>query len=189
MKINGAVLTGLFAAVSIVLGIAENFIPMPLPAIRLGLSNVPVMMMLYLSSARSAFAVLLLKSFLVPVFSGNMIFKLSLGLPSGLAAFVAMLAVLKLAKNKVSPISVGVTGAFAHMFIQLAVASSLYIKGLLATNITGIFLLIATITGVLTGVLTDRVINRQSVKAMFGVAHNKLCKPLPSSARNEMTKQ
>ncbi len=168
MKINSAVLTGLLAAVSVVLGVVENFIPMPLPAIRLGLSNIPVMMTLYLSSARSAFAVLILKSFLVPVFSGNMIFKLSLGFPSGLAAFIAMYGVFRLAGNRVSPVSVGVAGAFAHMFVQLAVAGELYIKGLLSTNISGVLLLIATVTGVLTGILTDRIVNRPSVKAVFG---------------------
>lgn len=168
MKLNNAVLVGLLAALGVVLGVVENFIPMPIPAVRLGLSNIPIMMMLYLSSYRSAFAVLILKSFLVPIFSGNLIFKLSLGLPSSLAAFIGMALVYRFLNGRATPISVGVTGAFLHMFVQLSVASQLYIKGLMGTSIVGVLLLIATVTGILTGLLTDRVVNRPSVRRLFG---------------------
>ena len=48
MKINIYILTGLMASFSIVLGVVENFIPSPVPAIRLGLSNIPIIIMLCL---------------------------------------------------------------------------------------------------------------------------------------------
>ncbi len=165
--LNNAVLIGLFASFSIVLGIMENFIPMPIPAVRLGLSNLPIMIMLYLMNARSAFAVTLLKSFLVPIFAGNFFFKLSLGLPSTLAAFVVMFLVYKFMKDKVTPISLGVLGAFTHMAVQLSVASALYIKGLLYTEITGVLLLISIASGVLTGVLTYKLVENKNIVQLF----------------------
>lgn len=174
MKINKAVLVGLMGAVSVVLGVAENFIPMPVPAIRLGLANIPVMMMMYLSSMRTAFGLLLLKSFLVPVFSGNLFFKMSLGLPSSLAAFIAMFVVIKFLPKYSSPISVGVAGAFTHMFVQILVAGSLYINWLWSANyLVGIMLLVATVSGVLTGILTDRIVNGSFAQNILG---NKLGK-------------
>ena len=51
MKINIYILTGLMASCSIILGVIENFIPTPVPAIRLGLANVPIIIMLYLALA------------------------------------------------------------------------------------------------------------------------------------------
>lgn len=169
MKINNAVFIGLMGAISVVLGVAENFIPMPIPAIRLGLANVPIMMMMYLSSMRAAFGLLLLKSFLVPIFAGNLFFKLSLGLPSSLAAFVAMFIVIKFLPKYSTPISAGVAGAFTHMFVQILVASQLYIGWLwTASYLVGVMLLIATVSGVLTGILTDRIISRPALSGLFG---------------------
>ncbi len=169
MKVNNAVLVGLFAASSIILGIMENFIPMPVPAIRLGLSNLPIMIMLYLANVRMAFSVMLLKSFLVPIFAGNFLFKLSLGLPSTVAAFIVMLLIFKLLKDRTTALSLGVAGAFTHMFVQLSVASTLYINGLIYTKIAGILLLISIASGVLTGILTDKLVNNKSVKILFDI--------------------
>ena len=54
MKINIYILTGLMASCSIILGVIENFIPTPVPAIRLGLANVPIIIMLYLAGSKYA---------------------------------------------------------------------------------------------------------------------------------------
>lgn len=158
MKINNAVLIGIMAAFCVILGIVENFIPMPIPAIRLGLANVPIMVMLCISSTKNAFSILLLKSILVPLFSGNFIFKLSLGFPSSLMAFIGMVVVMQLFRGKVSSVSVSVTSACLHMFTQLTVANYLYINGLLGSSIVGILMLTASISGILTGLLTIKLV-------------------------------
>ena len=64
MKINIYILTGLMASCSIILGVIENFIPTPVPAIRLGLANVPIIIMLYLAGSKYAFQVSFLKALL-----------------------------------------------------------------------------------------------------------------------------
>lgn len=168
MKINKGVLIGLLGAVSVVLGVIENFIPMPVPAIRLGLANVPVMIALYLTSARTAFAILILKSFLVPVFSGNLYFKLSLSLPANLGAFVVMFIVIKFLDKYSTPISAGVVGAVVHMVVQIAVAGKFYVPWLWAAHqLIGIMLFVSAVTGVLTGLLTERIINRPIFNEIF----------------------
>lgn len=167
MKISRSVFVGLLAALSVVLAAVENCIPMPVPAVRLGLSNIPIMAALYLTNVKTAFAVLMLKVFLVPIFSGNFIFRLSIGLPSGMIAFIAMFLTMRIMGKKVSAISVSTVGAFFHMLIQLVVADILYIKGIFYSNITGVLLLIATVSGVITGLITIKITEHPSIKRIF----------------------
>lgn len=167
MKINIYILTGLMASCSIILGVIENFIPTPVPAIRLGLSNVPILIMIYLAGSKYAFQVSFLKALIVPVLSANIIFKISLSVPSTFISFAAMAIVYRFFKHKLSIITISVFGAVFHMATQLIVVSLFYVKGLIYTNIAGILLLSATITGVLMGIIAYKIINHKQIKAMF----------------------
>lgn len=167
MKINMYILTGLMASVSIILGVVENFIPTPVPAIRLGLSNIPILLMLYLAGGNYAFITALLKAIVVPVFSANIVFKFSLSLPATLVSFTIMYIMHKLFKDKLSIVTISVLGAVSHMVTQVVIVSNLYIKGLMYTNIAGILLLSAVITGILMGVIAYKIINHKQVKNMF----------------------
>lgn len=167
MKINAAVLVGLMAAFSIVLGVIENFIPSPFPAIRLGISNIPILVMIYLSSPIYALEVALLKAVLVPVFSGNFLVRLSLSLPATLCALLAMYIVYKFLRKWVSPLSVSVIGAVTHMIVQLSIMSLFYIKGLIYTQLTGILLFASVITGVLMGIISYKIITSKEVMRRF----------------------
>lgn len=167
MKINIYILTGLMASISIILGVIENFIPSPVPAIRLGLSNVPVLIMIYLAGANYALLLALLKAFIVPIFSANIVFKFSLSVPATLISFLFMYITYKLFKNRLSVVSISVIGAVAHMTTQIVIVSIFYIKGLLYTNYTGILLLSAVITGVLMGIISYRIINHRQIGEMF----------------------
>ncbi len=153
-------LIGLFGAISVVLGIMENFIPLPVPGVRLGLANLPVMMMLYTGGAIPAMLVMILKISLVPLLSGNLIFRLSLSLPAGTAAFLGMLLCVLLLKRYNSAITTGVVGATMHMLTQLWVIDHLYIRGIFSTAIVGWFVLAALCTGILTGITASILINR-----------------------------
>lgn len=155
------------ASCSIILGVIENFIPTPVPAIRLGLSNVPILIMIYLAGSKYAFQVSFLKAFIVPVLSANIIFKMSLSVPAAFISFAAMAVTYHYFKNKLSIVTISVIGAVFHMTAQLAVVSIFYVKGLIYTNIAGILLLSAVITGVLMGIIAYRIVNHKQVKAMF----------------------
>lgn len=167
MKINMYILTGLMASCSIILGVIENFIPTPVPAVRLGLSNVPILIMIYLAGGKYAFQVAFLKALIVPVLSANIIFKMSLSMPATFISFFAMVLMYSFFKNKLSIVTVSVVGAIFHMAAQLAVVSTFYVKGLIYTNIAGILLLSATITGIITGIIAYKIINHRQIKVMF----------------------
>lgn len=167
MKINIYILTGLMASCSIILGVIENFIPTPVPAIRLGLSNVPILMMMYLAGYKYAFQVAFLKSLIVPILSANIIFKMSLSMPATFISFFVMAFVYYFFKNKLSIITVSVFGAVFHMITQLLVVNIFYVKGIIYTNIAGILLLSATITGILMGIISYKIVNHRQIKAMF----------------------
>ena len=166
-SIRTPVLIGVLGAFTVVLGILENFIPTPIPAVRLGLANIPIMFMLYLSTVRSAFLLMIIKSVLVPVFSGSFIFKIILGFPSTFISFIVMVVVLKIFKSNITAISVGVASSFTHMFIQLLIANTLFINNILSTPIVGVLLLISVISGILTGVLTELILSNNSFKQLL----------------------
>ena len=167
MKVNSVVLIGIMTSLSIILGVVENFIPNIIPAVRLGISNIPILLLLYLTKPIYAFEVAVFKSTIVPIFSGNIMFKLSLSVPSTILAFIAMFLTFKIFKNKVSPISVSVLGAFTHMASQLTIISIFYIKGLIYTSIAGILLLMAVITGIIIGAISYKIINHSEIKRIF----------------------
>ena len=167
MKINIYILAGLMASCSIILGVIENFIPTPVPAIRLGLSNVPILIMIYLAGSKYAFQVSFLKALIVPVLSANIIFKMSLSVPATFISFAAMAVIYHYFKNKLSIVTISVIGAVFHMATQLAVVSIFYVKGLIYTNIAGVLLLSATITGVLMGIIAYKIVNHKQIKSMF----------------------
>ena len=163
------VAVGLFGAISIVLGIVENFIPLPVPGLRLGLANLGVMMMLYIGGLVPAMMVMILKVTLVPLLSGNIFFRLSLSVPSGVMAFIAMAVFALILRKYSSAVSVGVAGAVFHMITQLYVIDKLYIKGIFSTAIVGWFLLAAVVTGILTGIITQLSVERiKSAVRAFG---------------------
>lgn len=167
MKINNAVLIGVLSSGSIILAVVENFIPMPLPAVRLGLSNIPILVGFYISSTKIVFYVLVLKVLLVPIFMGNMLFRLSLTIPAGISAFLGMYIMIKILKDRVSPVSVGVVGAYCHMLMQLVVLNAFYIKGIIYTSLTGILMVTSVATGVFTGLITLKFLNHYQVKKIF----------------------
>lgn len=167
MRINIYILTGLMASFSIILGVIENFIPTPVPAVRLGLSNVPILIMLYLAGSKYAFQVSFFKAFIVPILSANIIFKMSVSVPATFISFAAMAVVYHYFKNKLSIVTISVIGAVFHMTTQLIVVSLYVVKGLIYTRITGILLLSATITGILMGMIAYKIVNHRQIKAMF----------------------
>ncbi len=167
MKINIYILTGLMASCSIILGVIENFIPTPVPAIRLGLSNVPILILIYLAGNKYAFQVSFLKSLIVPILSANIIFKMSLSMPATFISFIIMAITYYYFKNKLSIVTISVIGAVFHMTTQLIIVNMFYVKGIIYTNITGILLLSATITGILMGIIAYKIINHKQIKAMF----------------------
>jgi len=147
-------MTGLFAALTVSLGVFESFVALPVPGVRVGLSNVGIMLCLYLIDLPAALYVTLAKSILVPLLTGNLIVKMSISLPATVSAALAMALYMKISKNITSPVSTGSVGAFVHIAVQFAVVKNLYIKTDAIYNLLPYFTLFSVFTGAATGFIT-----------------------------------
>lgn len=155
---------GLFSALAIVISTLERFIPLqaiiPLPGIKLGLSNCVILLVLLFSGLPYAFAVMTAKCLVVSLmFSGFTSFVYSFF--GGVLATLGMYLLLKF-KERFSLIGVSVTGAALHSAGQITAAAlmlgSVYIYGYLP------YLLIASvITGSVTGLICILVNERVKV--------------------------
>jgi heptaprenyl diphosphate synthase len=168
-KYNKIALAGIFGTISVVLGVIENFLPMPITGVRLGLANLPVIVMLYIGGIIPALTVMTLKMTLVPLLSGNLIFRLSLSMPASVMAFIAMSFCVLFLRRYFSPITTGILGAVLHMITQLCVINWLYIRGILYTPIVGWLIIAALCTGILTGGFATILINR--LRSVFGFSN------------------
>jgi heptaprenyl diphosphate synthase len=139
--------------------VLESLVPTPLPWVRLGLSNVVVLVVLFAFGFRDAFIVNLVR-----IVGGNALTGLLLG-PAFLFSIVgstSALLVMGFARWKlVPPLSVtgtSVLGAVTSNAAQVLVFTALFAPAGAARNLAGIFILIGTGTGVVTGVVAAAVL-------------------------------
>ena len=123
MNTQKLVLLSILIAISIVLNIVERFALgglTGLPMVRLGLANIVVLMVMYLYQAKDAFLVLIIRIFLVGIFTSlfSPTFFLSLG--GGILAYVGMWIGKSL--KVFSIIGVSVLGSFGHALGQIIAA-------------------------------------------------------------------
>ncbi|MGE4214585.1 MAG: Gx transporter family protein [Anaerotignaceae bacterium] len=112
---------GIFAALSILMGYVEAIIPVPLPVpgIKLGLSNVIVLLALYVMGTKEAFYISIIR-----VFISALLFRGFLGFWYSMAGAFLSYIVMVFAKKsgKMSTIGVSVLGGIFHNLGQIAVA-------------------------------------------------------------------
>lgn len=158
MQTKRLVLLAILLAVSVVLNIVERVAIgglTGLPMVRLGLANIVILIVLYIYTVKDAFTLLILRIFLVGLFTAlfSPTFWLSLG--GGLLAFLLMVIFKKLRIFTV--ISVSVMGSFGHAVGQILTAIFLlstqeliaYLPVLIALSIP---------TGIFTGLISKRLI-------------------------------
>lgn len=120
-QINELALTAVLTALALIIGVVESLIPpiFPmLPYVRIGLSNVVVLFCVVAVSYRSATAVTVIKSILVPIFLGNpMMFAYSIT-----GSIFALIVTIILIKCRISMILVSAFSAIAHSVGQLIIA-------------------------------------------------------------------
>ncbi len=140
----------ILAAIASIISILERFIPMPVPFIKPGLSNIFVIMALFINPWGAVFVVIT-KILFTTVFFGGLFQPVTLmQLLGGLAGVLSMYIIIRI-NIKVSMIGLSITGAFFHNVILLYAA-------MLFANINGIgglfslFSLISLISGAIVGI-------------------------------------
>lgn len=147
---------GLFVSVALVLSYFEQFIPLltSIPGVKIGLSNIVVLITLYVMNTKYAFLVIVSKVLLASLmFAGFSSFLYSF--MGALISFFAMSICKKL--KQFSIIGVSVVGAIFHNFGQILVASIL-LKTVDIFYYLPYLLISGVITGVFIGIVSDKII-------------------------------
>lgn len=149
-KTKQIVLTGLFFAVALVLSIMENMlppVPMPVPGVKFGLSNIAVMFALFFMAKGQAYTIAVLKALFVVMTRGAIAGLLSLC--GGLLSLTVMVLLLLLFKDRISYLAISIAGAIAHNLGQFIAITLIY---------TGFYMVaylpVLLISGVVAGFVT-----------------------------------
>jgi len=137
---------GIFAALAILMGYVETLIPipMPVPGIKLGLSNIVVLLALYCMGGKEGFAISVVR-----VAVSALLFRGFAGFWYSLAgASLSFLVMLPMSKSRrISIIGTSVAGGVAHNIGQITVACLVLGRGVV------LYLLpVLMVSGVITGI-------------------------------------
>ena len=138
-------LNGLLTALALILSYVEGQIPafFAVPGMKLGLTNIVVLLALYCMGAKSALAVNFVRIVLVSILFGNGV-SFWYSLAGGLLSGAVMIALKKC--GRFSVLAVSISGGIAHNIGQIAAAMVL-----LQTAALGWYLLLLWFTGLLSG--------------------------------------
>lgn len=149
MKVKKLCILALLTAVALVIFVAEAQIPpvIAVPGVKLGLSNIIVLLTMYIYGRREAAAVLGLKIILGSIFSGQLM-SFFYSAAGGVLAF-AVLALLKGILTEKQIWAASAFGAAAHNIGQLIVAIAI-----LGTDKLAWYLPVLLFSGIVTGLFT-----------------------------------
>tara|TARA_B100000614_G_C14527765_1_gene485219 strand:+ start:773 stop:1336 length:564 start_codon:yes stop_codon:yes gene_type:complete len=145
----------MLAAVAMFFSTLEYLIPKPVPFFRVGLANLPILVVIRFFRPRHVFALTLLKVVGQGLINGTLasyVFLFSLF--GSLASACIMLLVAALGDRRVSLIGVSTAGAVASNIVQVTL-SVLFIFGPSSWVIAPPFLILGTIAGVLVGAVAE----------------------------------
>lgn len=150
----------LLSAYALALHGFESLIPMPIPWLRIGLSNIITLATFILFGFRSALMVTLIRVMLASVFTGSFLgpgFILSLG--GGVSAIFAIGIVSYAVPGLFGTVGLSLISAFFHNLTQLFLAYVLFIRSIEPVLfITPILILIGALTGLVNGLVADLLI-------------------------------
>ncbi len=155
---NKVAYLGVFLAVALICSYIESLIPFyfGIPGVKLGLTNIVVVLLLYCVGAKEAFLVSMLRIVLAGFMFGNM-FSILYSLAGGILSFLMMYLLKKTGKLGVLPISI--TGGLFHNVGQLFVAAFV-VENFYIFYYLPVLLIAGAVTGLLIGIAAQEVILR-----------------------------
>lgn len=164
MKVQKIALLGVLLAATIVIAIAESFIPsFTIPGIKLGFANIVILVTLYEVGILEAVFINLVRVLVVSLVRGSF---LSMGFFMSLTgAFLSLLVMilLKVIIKKFSIIGVSVVGALFHVFGQILIAM-IYMSSVYVVFYLPIIAASAVITGIIVGFVARAIIKTGVIK-------------------------
>lgn len=146
------VLMAVLAAFGSILGLFEAMIPLPFiaPGLRLGFSNIVVLVSLVLFGFKEGLIVSLMKSILLMLMSGN-VSSFMYSFSGALLSSIAMIISLKFGKRFLSLIGVSIIGSAFHNIAQVTL-SSLILSNIMMFSYLPILLILGIFTGFFVGI-------------------------------------
>lgn len=150
----------LLAAVALFLAGVEHVIPKPVPFLKLGLANLPVLIGLTVLRPREIFTLVGLKVAGQGLVQGTLFSYIVLFSAAGsLASAAVMLALHRALSPHLSLVGISIMGALASNFAQIA-GARLLIFGPSAWLIAPAFLITGTVSALLLGLFAERFVQR-----------------------------
>jgi len=126
-KTHMLVMTSMIFAAALALAIVENMLPplpVPVPGVKFGLSNIAVMYALFFLGKKQAYTIGILKSVFVFITRGGIAGLLSLA--GGILSITVMILLLAVFRERITYLTVSIFGAVFHNIGQFAVISFIY---------------------------------------------------------------
>lgn len=155
---NRVAYLGVFLALALICSYVESLIPfyLGIPGVKLGLTNIVVVLMLYCVGTKEALVISVLRIVLAGFMFGNM-FSILYSLAGGLLSFLVMYLLKKTKKLGVLPISV--SGGIFHNVGQLLIAA-LVVSNYNILYYLPVLLVAGIVTGALIGIAAQEMILR-----------------------------
>jgi heptaprenyl diphosphate synthase len=156
-------LGGLLVAMMLILGYVETLlqglIPMPVPGIKLGISNGVLLFALYLMDIRSTVILMVLKVLLSGLLFGNPMTML-FAFCGGALSLIGMIPLSRV--KGLNIVTVSMVGAVLHNVGQIIAAAFVMseVSPSILLRYLAVLMLVALVTGAATGVLAREIISR-----------------------------
>ena len=164
MKVQKIALLGVLLAATIVIAIAESFIPsFTIPGIKLGFANIVILVTLYELGVKEAVFINLVRVLVVSLVRGtflSMAFFMSL---TGAVMSLGVMILFCLLIKKFPIIGVSVIGSLFHVTGQILIAM-IYMGSVYVVYYLPIIALSAVITGILVGFIARAIIKTNVIK-------------------------
>lgn len=149
---------GVFLALAMICSYIEMLIPFNfgIPGVKLGLTNIVVVLMLYTIGTREAIMVSVLRILLMGILFGN-VMSIVYSLAGGILSFLVM-AILK-KTGQLGCISVSVAGGISHNIGQI-LAAAVVVTSFSILYYLPVLLIAGVVTGLLIGILAQELIVR-----------------------------
>lgn len=163
-NVHKIALLGVLVAGTIVIAIAESFIPsIGIPGVKLGLANIVILIILYELGIWEAILTNLIRVFVVSLIRGTFLsmgFFMSL---TGATLSLIVMIIFYLLIKKFSVVAVSVVAALMHVFGQILVAI-IYLGTSYVILYLPIISISAIITGIIVGIVAKLVIDTGVIK-------------------------
>mgnify|MGYP000897287657 FL=1 len=153
MKAKKVILISLFVSVALIVSLLEYYIPIPIPNVRLGLSNVIIINSIILLGFKETFFISFLKAVLLVIILGNPV-SFIYNFSAGFTSIVTMYILNKFCSKYLSLIGISVLGSVSHVMVQILV-SMVLLNTRTLINFIPFLGIIGVFTGILVGIISN----------------------------------